>query len=350
MNKAENPKREASYLKITIRLSLALVALYTTVLGAIGLWDNGRRLEHLRMQVLETARAYYNLVQVTRLWNAKHGGVYVEVDQDTRPNPYLVTPDREIVTLAGRQYTKINPAYMTRMLADLADQGGGATFRLSSLAPINPANQPDSWEAASLRAFVAGKTEMYTEATLDGVRYFRYMAPLLAKPECLVCHPDDAQVAGRVRGGLTVNIPLAPQEVLRDRLQNQSIMGLSMIWLVTVTLMVLVILGFSRRLARMIRRDIEVEKLATAMQLAAAAAHELRQPLSVIMGYSEILDELVAEGVDAEQTSRATEAIASQCRRMNEIIKKMLNITTIKTKSYANNIDIIDLQESSRSD
>jgi len=49
--------------------------------------------------------------------NALHGGVYVPVTESTQPNPYLEDPLRDVVTTDGLKLTKLNPAYMTRLIS-----------------------------------------------------------------------------------------------------------------------------------------------------------------------------------------------------------------------------------------
>ncbi|MDP2156721.1 MAG: hypothetical protein Q8K68_03305, partial [Nitrospirota bacterium] len=52
------------------------------------------------------ARTSYQKDVLGRLWNADHGGVYVEVRGDTQPNPYLAhIPERDITTPSGRTLT-----------------------------------------------------------------------------------------------------------------------------------------------------------------------------------------------------------------------------------------------------
>jgi hypothetical protein len=46
----------------------------------------------------EVAKGFYEQILITRMWNARHGGVYVEITPATLPNPYLDVPDRDIVS------------------------------------------------------------------------------------------------------------------------------------------------------------------------------------------------------------------------------------------------------------
>jgi hypothetical protein len=124
----------------------------------------------------EGARNMFRMVLLTRSWNASHGGVYVPVTAQTQPNLYLQAPRRDITTTDGQQLTLVNPAYLTRLIAEMAKSDSGAVFRLTSLRPIRPQNTPDDWERAALSAFEKGSTEaLSVEATPQG-RMLRYMA------------------------------------------------------------------------------------------------------------------------------------------------------------------------------
>ena len=68
----------------------------------------------------QTARAFFDQIVFSRAWNAGHGGVYVQVSEDTQPNPYLDDPLRDLATMEGVKLTKINPAYMTRQIAEIS--------------------------------------------------------------------------------------------------------------------------------------------------------------------------------------------------------------------------------------
>jgi PAS domain S-box-containing protein len=89
-----------------------------------------------------------------------------------------------------------------------------------------------------------------------------------------------------------------------------------------------------------ILHDATKEKLSAAVELSAAAAHELRQPLAIILNLSEVIKAKVKEGEDIREE---LEAMESQCIRMNETISKMLNITRYRTKMYTEDIKILDL-------
>lgn len=187
-----------------------LLAIYLVCFVALGglLRQEWRVLDE---QVTAIARergvTLFNLIEVTREWNARHGGVYVPVTESTQPNPYLKVPQRDVVTQDGQQLTKINPAYMTRQIAEIAELSSGVRFHITSLKPIRPENAADAWEQESLAAFEQGKTETLRYFDADGAPVHRYMAPLLVKPSCMKCHAEQGYQVGDVRGGISVTMP-----------------------------------------------------------------------------------------------------------------------------------------------
>jgi hypothetical protein len=84
-------------------------------------------------------------VVITRNWNALQNGVYVKASERIPPNQYLDDPKRDLEYEPDFHLTKINPAYMTRLISELPGQKNGAQFHMTSLKPIRPENRPDEW-------------------------------------------------------------------------------------------------------------------------------------------------------------------------------------------------------------
>ncbi|MFC1591496.1 DUF3365 domain-containing protein [Thermodesulfobacteriota bacterium] len=177
--------------------------------GALFLWNLHNERQRTRDIVLQEARAFSQQILTTRDWNASHGGVYVPVTDLMQPNQYLFDPGRDVVTTSGLTLTKINPAFMTRQLADFAGKKNNVQFNITSLKPVRPENSPDPWEAEALHSFERGEQELFdfTE-TPDGKKLFRYMAALFVEESCLACHARYGSREGEVRGGVSVTIPI----------------------------------------------------------------------------------------------------------------------------------------------
>jgi diguanylate cyclase (GGDEF)-like protein len=160
-------------------------------------------------ELLETARSFFKHIVITREWNARHGGVYLLVRNGLRPNPYLEDPERDITTSGGLALTKINSAYMTRMISEISDKDGEVKIHITSLKPLNPDNEPAPWEKATLQLLEKGGQDEYYDSRKDGnTNQFRFLAPLVTKESCLKCHRKQGYTQGDVRGGISVMFPI----------------------------------------------------------------------------------------------------------------------------------------------
>lgn len=155
----------------------------------------------------ETAKSFFYQVVVSRAWNAQHGGVYVPVTEATQPNEYLDDPRREIVVDENLTLTKINPAYMTRQISELAQLHEGIKFHITSLNPIRPENVPTTIEKEALEKFETGVKEIGFVQEKDDFKSYFYMAPLSTADNCLKCHAKQGYQLGDVRGGISVEFP-----------------------------------------------------------------------------------------------------------------------------------------------
>jgi diguanylate cyclase (GGDEF)-like protein/PAS domain S-box-containing protein len=187
-----------------------LPLLLWTLLVGWSLWTTSSSItDHSTQVARESARNLFQMIALTRLWNAKHGGVYAPVTEAVQPNPYLEIPDRDILTRDNRHLTLINPSYMTRQISELAQQRG-LMFHITSLKPIRPANRPDAWETQALEQFENGVEEVSERMMHGGRDLFRYMAPLVTRKSCMKCHEKQGYEVGDIRGGISIGLSAEP--------------------------------------------------------------------------------------------------------------------------------------------
>ena len=197
--------------KMPFGLTVAALYLFCVLLFGSLLFREIRHLErNTEALARERGAVLFQLIEITRDWNAQHGGVYVPVTKDTQPNPYLKDPRRDLTATDGTKLTKVNPAFMTRQIAEIAEQQNGVRFHITSLKPIRPANRADAWETLALKAFEdRGEKERLELVDSDDAPSHRYMAPLRVKPACMKCHEDQGYRVGDIRGGISVTMPAA---------------------------------------------------------------------------------------------------------------------------------------------
>ena len=206
--------------RLWLQPSIAFVAVALGVLASCILeWRQADA--NMQSMARERGAALFRLVALTRDWNVRHGGVYVQVTAATVPNPYLDHPRRDVITREGLALTMINPAHMTRQIAEIAQQADGIQLHITSLDPLRPANAADPWEAAALRRFDAGLSEIVE--LIPGVApVHRYMAPLRITKPCFDCHQKQGYQLGQIRGGISVTMPADDLLAIRDGARIRS--------------------------------------------------------------------------------------------------------------------------------
>ncbi|HEX8947943.1 MAG TPA: DUF3365 domain-containing protein [Dissulfurispiraceae bacterium] len=324
---------------------VALAAMFSLLL----FWEHKKIEEDEISELREVGRAFFDQIMVTRTWNARHGGLYAEVSPDTPPNPNLGNdPHRDIVSTDGRRYTKISPAYMTRQLSEIADKTHGYKFRIVSLIPVNPYNLADEWEQSALREFEKGKAEAGAiyENRRDKRREFKYIVPVKIEDPCAKCHAKDGFQHGEVRGGIIITIPMTQYDRIQEMKFRRTMISLLVTGTVSILFIAAITVYLSRRLSLEIEKNIEQKKLAAAIELAGATAHEMRQPMTILQSLASLIGTKLKQ--QEAVTKEELEIIGDQCGRMNDIIRKMLSITSYKTKEYVRGKNIVDLHESSR--
>lgn len=216
----------------SVRTALGAALLWTAALAVLLILGVRGEHEQCSSLALTQTSAFFQEFLMTRFWNAMHRGVYVEVTAETQPNPYLKDdPQRDVFTTGGMPLTKLNPAYMTRQIADIAKQRNEVRFHLTGLDPINPQNEPDAWEKQVLSE-LNGNGERITLTTMPGgEQVYRYLSLLAMEQECLGCHEKYGDKLGSKRGGISVTIPALPLLELRDVQVRKLTLSYGSIWL-----------------------------------------------------------------------------------------------------------------------
>jgi len=214
------------------RSALILAAAWTAFIAGLAIWDSRREMKNARGILVDKARTHFFKDQAFRYWSARHGGVYVPIDDRTLPNPHLAhIPERDITTPSGKKLTLMNPAYMLRQMMEEQEDLYGEKGHITSLNPLRPRNAPDAWERKALEAFEQGAKEVSEFTDIDGESRLRLIRPMITRKTCLKCHAIQGYKEGEIRGGVSISVQGGRQFSLAKRNILNHSTGLGFIWL-----------------------------------------------------------------------------------------------------------------------
>jgi diguanylate cyclase (GGDEF)-like protein len=204
-----------------------VIAVWIAIVSGSFFWNFVEAVKARDEIAFQTARSFFDQIVIARTWNARHGGVYVPVTEDTQPNPYLAVPGRDIIISQDLTLTKINPSYMTRQMSEIAAKQKGMKFHMTSLLPVQPENKPTPQEEKALEAFEKGVKEVGQFSGTGDEAVFFYMAPLVTEKTCLLCHAVQGYKEGDIRGGISVTLPFRQKIPLITLVAGHLAIGLA---------------------------------------------------------------------------------------------------------------------------
>jgi signal transduction histidine kinase len=182
---------------------LCIVLIILPTLGIIFTWAGIQSKSQSDEQVVNQARILARQIVLTRQWVTDSGGVLVDL-QSKGARDIACFFDDKVQTSHG-EFQRFTPAMVTRKLSQYSTRQDLYRFRLASLNPLNPENEPDEFERETINLFRAQKTnETFRFAKKGGRQYFQYMVPLYLEKQCLECHNREGDSVNAVRGGLSV--------------------------------------------------------------------------------------------------------------------------------------------------
>ena len=339
-------------------LSMAVLSgLLLAIIAGSFAFETRQIKNHFNTVAREMGRAFFTELVIARRWNAMHGGVYAPISDDLQPNEYLVDPLRDVITTDGLKLTKINPAFMTRLVSELTSLENGISFHITSLRPLNPVNQPDAWEKKSLEQFSVGAREAFEVREKNGFPFFSYMGRLDTEAGCLQCHAKDGYSLGDVRGGISVSVPFAPFVEAMEIEQRTALWGNGAI--AVVGLLAIFVLGsqLARRAGQLeganrslAGANVELRERATELRqlnelknkFLGIAAHDLRNPLTAIRGMSEMIMLL---NLKEEKKADLINTINQASDHMLFLLNDLLDVSTIESGGFALKLESGSLAE-----
>lgn len=243
-----------------------------------------------------------------RDWNAGHGGVYVPLSAYGEPNPWLPEKDRTLQTADGRTLVLMNPAYMSRQMAERLTEPG---FRLAIVGqdPLRPGNRADDWERRILATATQGGQVFFSGEDCLPQGRLRLLRTLAAQESCLRCHQSHRE--GDMLGGISISMDAAAY--VHDLERKQRELGL-LYGLLALT-GVLAVGGITSNLT--LRRLQAEEKSRLKSAFMGRLSHDMRTPLAAMLGMSDLLDR---RDCGPEQRHTALSYLRRACGALLEMV------------------------------
>jgi signal transduction histidine kinase len=192
--------------RISRRYLLITTATIVLVFALLYFWVARQQRRMIMAQVEKQAVILHKQLTLTRQWVSNHNYILVAGDLRDDASHFLESPT--VSDQTGTVYTKITPAMLTRHLSEFARKESLYHFDLTNIDGLNPANQPDPFEADAIQRFRQGRTEGVSRVESHGDQaLFRYAAPLYISQSCLACHQQQGVDVGDIGGCISVLIP-----------------------------------------------------------------------------------------------------------------------------------------------
>jgi signal transduction histidine kinase len=302
------------------------------------------------------ARTAYDKDIIYRRWVSGLGGVYAKIRDSLPPNPYLADDGTRDILVGPDKvpYTKVNPAYMTRLVHEMGALTTGVVGHITSRNPIRPGNAADAWESEALSRMEADPSleEVYEVQSVDGRKRLRFIDTLAVEESCMSCHAFQGYKVGDQRGGISVTVPMAPFLLSADRTALELVVTHLGIWLMgTVIFMVFSVLltryvkerdtvalklrdlagDLENRVEARTRDLLLAREAAEAANVAKSAflsnmSHEILTPMNAIIGMTGI----GKNAAEAERKDYCLDKIDEASKHLLGVINDVLDMSKIE--------------------
>lgn len=324
---AETPNKHSEQ-TILIRNCMIYALCWTIICLVATFWNIMNIRDKSVDLAVKEARTILSKDQALCLWAADQNGIYVPATEASPPNPNLShMPERDILTPSGRQLTLMNPAHVLQQVSKHYSALYGNKGQITSLKALTATDTNDEWEASALRDFKNGKQEASIFSTIAGEEVIRFMAPMVTKPGCLVCHTQQGFKEGDIHGGLSVTIPLAPYQMIETRSLRTLYATHLFFW---ASGLFILSLSFYRNKKRLMERlaaeDLLREQSEKIQLFAYSVAHDLKNPIIAIYALARILNKRHLEGLDHRiqeycgQIEKSAEQVSALIDQINAFI------------------------------
>ena len=294
--------------------------------------EHSLEVEHTRLSTMAQQ------LMDARNWNAAHGGVYVAQSDYGQPNPWLPESERTVTTRDGRTLVLVNPAYMSRQLAERSSHEG-VTISVVGNAPLRPENMADVWERSALARCAEETPEVFTPPQQGSGKQgsgqgLRLLSVLVAQQSCLRCHVG--RKVGDVLGGISVSQDATAFQKSLDRQQRNMRLLYGLLGITGV----LAIGGITFNLTH--RRWLAEEASRMKSAFMGHLSHDMRTPLTAIVGMSELAQK---KDLPEAERKKALSYLTQAAEALHEMVGDIMDHAALEQGTPALRAAPFDLRQ-----
>jgi len=274
----------------------------------------------LEQHIVNEAKQSFQSIIITRKWNAEHGGVYVKEHDNLQANPYLI--NNQLTTKDGEKLIKVNPAWMTRQISEINNKQNNMYYKITSLNPINPNNQPNQFEKEALTYFEKNKDMKYffNKKEITQKDTFDFMGRLTVEKACLKCHAVQGYKEGDIRGGIRISLYIEKyKNHASDIIQKHHYLEFIVFFLSVI--FTFIVYKLNNKIFKQEELMLIQSRHAAMGEMISMIAHQWRQPISVVsMGANNILADIELDIIDNKALKGISNDILEQTEYLTQTI------------------------------
>ena len=282
--------------------------------------------------VQASSEAFFKLLVTVHQWNIDHGEIYVPVTETMRPNPYLNHSRRDVVTNFGDSLTMVNPAFMTRQLAESVEKNKIIRFHITGEKPIRPNNTSDEWEKKVLQTFKNADDSFFEKVRMGDSVIFRYMAPFLTNETCLSCHAG--YKTGDLKSGISINTSYHDDSITYTSITSRKLIIIYfIIWIIGLLLLFYIETLSKRNRLAVETKHKELQDLNAAKdKFISIIAHDLKTPAANIESLSEALSARF-DDLNEEERRSCIDMLVESAKTHSDLLNTLLDLSRLRLGS-----------------
>jgi len=306
-----------------------------------------------------------------RHWNAQFDGVYVK-SATLKPNPHL--HPGYIHSDQNEKLIWINPAFMTRQIANIASQREGFKLKITSNKLINKNNAPNEKEKKILEFFDKNPKIPYHWSIEKNT--YNFMGALKVHKACLKCHAHQGYEVGDIRGGISLSFDATNEFLQLEKINDDKKQAILFLIIAAIGTLITFVLyqnmkkiddkkisdlnhtlelkvqeldEFNKSLHKTVQEEVQKQrenenlliqqsKLAALGEMIGNIAHQWRQPISAVSAIMmNIKWTAISHGVEKKFIDARMNEANNQLKYMSQTIDDFRHFfTPNKEKEYFN--------------